>query len=224
MNQPIQCNFIVKHTETLGDLRMFPISDIVTYKFYVGRLKMFEDRYEEARAALRVALKYTPLSVKQNRLRILATLIPVEMIHGIMPSSAVADTYGFHEYFALAQATIYGNIRDFEAIMQQNQRSFIRLGVYLVLEQVKVIAYRNLFRRVYTVTNNTRLRLPIFEAVMNWLGDEATLDEVECIVSNLIVQGKVKGYINHEKWTLVLSKMEPFPKRAVVKLCERISV
>ena len=27
----------------------FPVSDVVAYKYYVGRLKMFEDRYEEAR-------------------------------------------------------------------------------------------------------------------------------------------------------------------------------
>ena len=29
--------------------RCFPVADVVAYKYYVGRLKMFEDRYEEAR-------------------------------------------------------------------------------------------------------------------------------------------------------------------------------
>jgi len=28
---------------------LFPTSDIVTYKYYLGRLKMFEDKYDEAR-------------------------------------------------------------------------------------------------------------------------------------------------------------------------------
>ena len=33
----------------LEAVRLFPVSDVVTYKFYIGRLKMFEDKYEEAR-------------------------------------------------------------------------------------------------------------------------------------------------------------------------------
>lgn len=33
----------------LQDLRAFPVSDVVMYKYYIGRLKMFEDRYTEAR-------------------------------------------------------------------------------------------------------------------------------------------------------------------------------
>ena len=28
---------------------LFPVSDVVAYKYYVGRLKMFEDHYVEAR-------------------------------------------------------------------------------------------------------------------------------------------------------------------------------
>jgi hypothetical protein len=32
--------------------RLFPVSDVVAYKYYVGRLKMYEDRYEEARFSL----------------------------------------------------------------------------------------------------------------------------------------------------------------------------
>ena len=34
---------------TMSNLRVFPVCDVVMYKYYIGRLKMFEDRYEEAR-------------------------------------------------------------------------------------------------------------------------------------------------------------------------------
>ena len=37
------------------------------------------------------------------------------------------------------------------------------------------------------------------------------LDEVECIVANLIAQKQIKGYIAHAQATLVLSKLDPFP-------------
>lgn len=33
----------------MDNLRLFPVSDVVMYKYYIGRLKMFEDKYEEAR-------------------------------------------------------------------------------------------------------------------------------------------------------------------------------
>lgn len=42
------------------------------------------------------------------------------------------------------------------------------------------------------------------------------VDEVECIVANLIYTQKVKGYISHQKSLLVLSKQDPFPIAAVV--------
>lgn len=34
--------------------QIFPVSDVVMYKYYLGRLKMFEDRYLEARSAFHV--------------------------------------------------------------------------------------------------------------------------------------------------------------------------
>ena len=48
-----------------------------------------------------------------------------------------------------------------------------------------------------------------------WLGAPVAMDEVECIIANLIFKGLIKGYISHQKRTLVLSKKEPFPTAAV---------
>jgi nuclear mRNA export protein PCID2/THP1 len=38
-------------SNALDSFRLFPVSDVVTYKYYIGRLKMFEDKYEDARYA-----------------------------------------------------------------------------------------------------------------------------------------------------------------------------
>lgn len=41
---------------------------------------------------------------------------------------------------------------------------------------------------------------------------ELDLDELECLIANLIFQGLVKGYIIHEKRMLLLAnKQDPFP-------------
>jgi hypothetical protein len=42
---------------------------------------------------------------------------------------------------------------------------------------------------------------------------ENDLEQVECIVANLISQGALKGYISHERRIVVLSNKEAFPAR-----------
>ena len=41
--------------------------------------------------------------------------------------------------------------------------------------------------------------------------DDVDIDEVECVVSNLIFRKFVKGYISHKNRVVVLSKADPFP-------------
>jgi hypothetical protein len=49
-----------------------------------------------------------------------------------------------------------------------------------------------------------------------WQDTETDLDEIECLLANLIVQRTLKGYIAHEKRVLVLSKTNAFPALASV--------
>lgn len=202
----------------LDSYHLFPVADVVTYKFYIGRLKMFEDKYEDARECFMFALRHTPQSEVRNRRRILCSLVPVQMCLGVMPGPAVGTVYGFTDYMDLGRAVIAGNLKSYDEIMQRNQRTFICSGVYLVLEQVKMIAYRNLLKKLYMISNSTRIKLGWMESAMQWMGDEEIdLDEIECIIANLIYQGKVKGYISHQKRTLIISKQDPFPKAAIIK-------
>lgn len=139
------------------------------------------------------------------------------MCLGVMPGPAVGSTYGLTEFVELGNATIRGDIGTFDRILHAHQANFVRLGVYLVLEQVKMIAYRNLFLRIFKLQNSTRLSLHTFVSALQWMGQETDLDEVECVLTNLIYQNKIKGYISHEKRFLIVSKTDPFPKTAIVK-------
>ena len=98
------------------NLHLYPLSDVAMYKYYLGRLKLFEDKQEEAREHLRFALRHTPLGLMKNRQRILASLIPVEMSLGVMPTDLVATKYGFHEYLAMANAAKIGDLRSLEKV------------------------------------------------------------------------------------------------------------
>lgn len=134
-----------------------------------------------------------------------------------MPAPIIGSVYGLKELLDLGNAVKRGDLRNLELILSKNQRSLIRVGVYLVLEQTKIIAYRCLAKRIYSITESTRLNLAAFETAMQWMGADADLDEIECILANLIFQGKIKGYLSHQKRYLIVSKGEPFPSSAIIK-------
>ena len=139
------------------------------------------------------------------------------MCLGVMPRKLLETKYGLGELYAIGESVKRGDLGKFNELLTTHQSSFVRIGVYLVLEQVKVIAYRNIFKRIYILTNSTRLNLQVFESVMNWLHEQVDLNEIECILSNLIFQNRVKGYISHQKRFLIVSKTEPFPTSVIVK-------
>jgi PCI domain len=41
--------------------------------------------------------------------------------------------------------------------------------------------------------------------------EDLDLDEVECMLANLIYMGLIKGYISHEQSLMVLAREDPFP-------------
>jgi hypothetical protein len=51
----------------------------------------------------------------------------------------------------------------------------------------------------------------LLQKALEWQKMALEMDEVECLVANLIYRGYVKGYISHSKRVLVLSKANPFP-------------
>ena len=50
-----------------------------------------------------------------------------------------------------------------------------------------------------------------FQQALAWQHIALTMDEVECMVANMIYRGYVKGYIAHARHILVCSKVAPFP-------------
>ena len=61
---------------------VFPVGDVVSYRFFVGRLRMFEDRYEEAEAHLAYAFAHCGTTSRANKRAILEFLLPVRLRSG----------------------------------------------------------------------------------------------------------------------------------------------
>lgn len=67
------------------------------------------------------------------------------------------------------------------------------------------------------VVEKHQIALDYVVCAIKWLGMDMDLDEVECVLANLIFRGYVRGYLSHAKRVLVLSKRDPFPLASVVK-------
>jgi len=211
------CKNLVRPVETRKLHQHGRAGDLVTYRYYVGRLYMFEDQYDMAETHLEYALKHCHKDALTNKKAILRNLVPVKLLRGRFPTLALLQKYQLHEFIPLVESIYNGNLRAFNDGLTKYQDLFIRRGIYLLLEKCKTVCYRNLLKRFHHVLESKpHLSLLELEKAFKWLGVPMDLDEVECILANLIYRGYIRGYISHTKHVLVLSKKDPFPTTAVI--------
>jgi len=194
-----------------------PMGYQVTYRYYVGRLNMYEDQYELAEENLSFAFAHCYKHAIKNKKRILNYLLPVKLLRGRFPTIRLLQKYSLHMFAPLVSGIRKGDLRTFNDALHKHQDLFIRRGTYLLLEKCKKLCYRNLFKRLHIISNKIQIPLSLIVSAFQILGmQDMELDEVECILSNLIFRGYVRGYISHTKRILVLSKKDPFPVNAVL--------
>jgi len=213
------CTFLIKMVGQLPPLHQYPKAQVVAYRYYLGRLNVFEERYEEAEESLSLALKHCHKASVANRRRILHFLIPVRLLRARFPQPTLLEKHNLKEFGSIIAAIKNGDLEQFNRQLMQNQTFFIQKGIYLILEKLKIFVYRNLFRKVHkfhilnTPDPALRHQLPLdtLLAALRVNGTDMSMDELECILANLIFQQNMKGYIAHKR-CVVLSKQDPFPQ------------
>lgn len=192
-----------------------PLAQRITYRFYEGRLAIFQEDYVKAERRLKFCFKECPKNEKRNRARILQYLTPVQIYFGIYPSNKLIEKYELQEYKELVPAIVCGDIQKFQESMKLNQSFFLNRGVYLLIEKLKTILYRNLIFKVYNIldksSQDNKINLKTILPALKRIGSVEDMDGLECMLSNLIFSKYIKGYISHAKLYLVFSKLNPFP-------------
>mmetsp|Transcript_13858 Transcript_13858/g.28270 ORF Transcript_13858/g.28270 Transcript_13858/m.28270 type:complete len:177 (-) Transcript_13858:445-975(-) len=79
-------NLIDRPVESRGIHESGSIGEMVTYRYYVGRLNMFEDQYDLAEKNFDYALRHCHKSASANKKRILNYLVPVKLLRGRLPT------------------------------------------------------------------------------------------------------------------------------------------
>lgn len=198
---------------------VFPVSQRVTYRFYLGRLAVFDEKYEDAQESLEYALLHCHKNAKKNKALILKYLIPVGLLLGKLPSSQLSQHYSdiLAPYMPIADSLKSGNIGMFYDSMKKQRNRLIRDGTYLLLEKLQAAVYRRLLRKVWLIhaqqdqAKAAQIPLVYFQKALQVAGIDIEMDEIECIAANLIARKYVKGYISHKLKVMVVHKTSPFP-------------
>lgn len=207
------CKPLIRAIESLPIKDKFSLSQLVTYRFYVGRKAMFDSDYKSAEEYLTFAFEKCHKASHKNKRLILIYLIPVKMLLGHMPKTSLLRKYDLRQFSDVAQAVSSGNLLLLNVALQKHESFFIRCGIYLILEKLKIITYRNLFKKVYLINQKNHLiDISSFTVALRMMEvEDIDDDETQCILANLIFENKIKGYISHQHKKLVVSKQNPFP-------------
>lgn len=205
----------------LPPLSAFPRAQMVTFRYYMGRLALLDEDYGRAEAELSSALAYTPRRAAKQLERILVYLTPVRVLQAQHPTFLASYPRLEATYGPLIQACERGDVRAFDAALNETRReqSLIRLGVYLAWEHARDVCITRLIRRVWRQEgSSTRTRLAPIASALQWLDGASDASGAEWLVATQIARGRIKGYIAHERQMVVLSASDPFPHAALTML------
>ncbi|CAL8288258.1 unnamed protein product [Lota lota] len=206
------CKPLIRAIDSSNLKNDYSMAQRVTYKYYVGRKAMFDSDFKPAEECLSFSFQHCHRSSQKNKRMILIYLLPVKMLLGHMPTLQLLKKYDLMQFADVTKAVREGNLLLLNEALARHETFFIRCGIFLILEKLKIITYRNLFKTVYQLLRSHQLPLEAFLVCLRMMKvDELDLDEVQCILANLIYMGHIKGYISHQHQKLVVSKQNPFP-------------
>lgn len=211
------CKPLIRAIDSLPIKDKFTLSQKVTYRYYVGIKAMFDSDFKTAEEKLTFAFERCHRASKKNKRLTLIYLLPVKMLLGHMPKEEILKKYDLMQFSQVVKAVSSGNLLLLNEALQRNEAFFIKCGIYLILEKLKIITYRNLFKKVCLVSNSHQLPISSFTKALKYMQvDDIDDDETACIIANLIYENKIKGYISHQHKKLVISKQNAFPKLSTV--------
>ena len=193
--------------------RSFPMAQLVTYHYFVGRLSLLNSQFAQAERQLSFSFERCPARAYKNKRLILRYLVPVRLVLGVFAAPELLRKYNLPQFEPLCRAVDRGDLRLFERHLDDQQQLFIRHGSYLLVERAKTIAYRNFFQRVHALhpEGTTKLDVAMFKRCLDATGVQLDHDEIECVLANLIYKGYIKGYLSHQHGKLVVAKSNSFP-------------
>lgn len=207
----------------------------VIYLYYTTLLALDDCNYSEAEnklvKALEVLRYYDVPANKQTR-QVLFLLLVVKLYNSRVAPPKNHKVWTLYPELAavyrddLFASVARGDLHAFDCVLDKYKVVFLRTHLYIIVELLRLQVCLNLVRKTTALTmeqgGNHIVSLHAYQiafemstynmqAVESGHLFQVTLDEVECILANLIAQGRIKGYLSHANRCIVLSKTTPFP-------------
>ncbi|VDK47683.1 unnamed protein product [Cylicostephanus goldi] len=140
---------LIRAIDNSGALyQSFSMADKVTYNYFLGRKAMFDADLPLAEKSLLYAFRNCPAECLSNKRLILIYLIPVKMFLGHMPTVELLKKYQLEEFHDVVEAVKEGNLAKLDQALEANEHFFIQCGIFLMLEKLRAITFRTLFKRM----------------------------------------------------------------------------
>lgn len=108
------------------------------------------------------------LSQKKKRM-ILIYLLPVKMLLCHMPTTELLKKYHLMQFAEVTKAVREGSLLVLYMALVKHKTFFICWGIFLILEKLKIITYRNLFKKVYLLLKTYQLSLDAFLVTLKFM-------------------------------------------------------
>lgn len=198
-------------------------SYVVTYRYFLGKHLLLEHNYSAASEHLDYVFTNCLDSNKsgsiKNKQQSLLYLVIVKMLHGSTPKMDILEKYQLYELIDLIKPIRMGSLKLFMEKIKEHEQFLFDTGLFFVIENLKLIAIRNLFRTyVYQIDQQQTDKIPLEPTLLFLLNfnfepeNYFTINELIDILNSMIQKGMIKGYISYKFRTLVVSRKDPFPK------------
>lgn len=211
----------------------FPRAHTVTFNYFLGRYHFGREEFELAEKCFTFCFEILQQKEPQsdsaavfskNFNSVLHFLIPIKLIlHLSKPTYQLISLFKSEHnqlfYTNLVKFISAGDLESFKDLLRPNYKQLIKAGSFGLYEKLVILIIRQRILRIHLgIDNSTRISLILLH---NLCDKESTLDDVTCIVANLISRGLIRGYVSEEKQFLVLSAQNPFPTNLSSALCDK---
>jgi hypothetical protein len=125
------CKNVKKPTEAKKLHELGTMGQMVTYKYFSGRLSLFEDDFNTAEEQLEYAYNNCPYNAIRNKRCILRYLIPVKLYRGKLPTMQLLQEYQLVEFINVVDSIRKGDLRVFNNALLEYQHMFIRYVIII---------------------------------------------------------------------------------------------
>ncbi|OAF67813.1 hypothetical protein A3Q56_04452 [Intoshia linei] len=153
--------------KAISDNIPFPPLDVVTHKYLRARHFLFKGKPEQSFEMFSETLANCTNISKKNTRQILIYLVPMALLHDKIICIKMLNDYNLQFYIPLVKAVVNGDIKNLTRIRDEKQEFFFNHKLYFIIEQLKIITYRNLVFKVYKLVEGYRLHINYVQVAFN---------------------------------------------------------